>query len=63
MKKFAPWLLFVALLNLSAFAQNNITTAHKFFAGKQMKFLHPNPHIFKVHGNLPTPHGFPAGVS
>src|SRR5262249_9717819 len=62
MKKYAPWILLIALSNCSAFAQSSVTTGHKFFAGKQKKFLHPNPHNFKVHGNLPTPHGFPLGV-
>lgn len=62
MKRFAPWFLVATLCSIAAFAQDNDALSPNALAGMHGKFAHPNPAGLKKQGNIPTPHGFPAGV-
>src|ERR1700691_2251550 len=62
MKKLAFCALCLALFSLTAFAAENNELPNNFLAGKHS--IHANK-VGGVHGkkgNIPTPHGFPAGV-
>lgn len=61
MQRVVPWFVLVAVLSASAFAADSHQLPANFLAG--MHVLHAN-NAGGLHGkgNIPTPHGFPAGV-
>ncbi len=61
MQRALPWFVVVAVLSASAFAADSHQLPANFLAG--MHVLHAN-NAGGLHGkgNIPTPHGFPAGV-
>src|SRR5689334_18594764 len=63
MKKFAPLSMLVALcaFSLAALAQDNDALPRNFAAGLHVLHANNSANIHKK-GNIPTPHGFPAGV-
>jgi len=62
MRKLAFCFCLTALCSFTALAQTRGQLSKNFLKGKHIIHTHPNPSAFKVKGNIPAPHGFPAGV-
>lgn len=62
MRKFGLLILIAGLCSLSAFAADSDALPANALKGMHIKNSHPSPANFKKQGNIPTPHGFPAGV-
>lgn len=62
MRKLAFCFCLTALCSFTALAQTRGQLSKNFLKGKHIIHTHPNPSAFKGKGNIPAPHGFPAGV-
>jgi hypothetical protein len=62
MRKLAFCFCLTALCSFTALAQTRGQLSKNFLKGKHIIHTHPDPSAFKVKGNIPAPHGFPAGV-
>ena len=62
MRKLAFCFCLTALCSFTVLAQTRGQLSKNFLKGKHIIHTHPNPSVFKAKGNIPAPHGFPAGV-
>lgn len=62
MRKLSFCFCLAALCNFTALAQSRGQVSKNFLKGKHIFHTHPDPRAFKAKGNIPAPHGFPAGV-
>jgi hypothetical protein len=62
MKKFAFCILSLAMFTLTAFAAENRELPKNFLSGKHPIHVNQAGGRHGTRGNIPTPHGFPAGV-
>jgi hypothetical protein len=62
MRKLVFCFCLAALCGFTALAQTRGQVSKDFLKGKHVIHTHPSPGAFKAKGNIPVPHGFPAGV-